>query len=875
MSINPGTRIGPYEITSPLGEGGMGVVYRAHDTKLGRDVAIKALPDAFANDSDRLQRFQREAQVLASLNHPNIAQIYGLEESDKTRCIVMELVEGETLQERLKRGPIPIDEALPIAKQIAEALEAAHEKGIIHRDLKPANIKLTPDGTVKVLDFGLAKPFQEQRATALSNSPTLLNASMPGVILGTAAYMSPEQARGENTNERSDLFSFGCVLYEMLTGQQAFQGGTVSDILAAVLRIEPDFGLLPRELNPRLNELLRRRLDKNPKRRLQAAGDLQFELETVAADPRRKSSGVVEPTANASKRERLVWIVFAFVVLIVAALAIVHFREVPAPAPPEMRTDIITPPTTDPTSFALSPDGRQIVFLASTDGQPRLWLRALDKTTSQPLAGTEGGSYPFWSPDSRSIGFFDGSNLKRIDLAGGAPQTLTQAANRGGAWSPDGTILFARSTTSPLFRMSASGGEVVAVTKLDKQASHRFPQFLPDSRQFVFYAQGPPETGGIYLGSLDSPESKRLTAADTAGAYLPTGWLLFVRGGTLLARRLDLVRKELIGDPVTVADSVITDSLTNSSGISIAGTGVLAYRTGGPSGRHQLIWFDRAGKNLGALGAPDESLTAPRLSPDGRRVALYRVVQGNPDIWLMDGDRTIRFTFATAFDQFPAWSPDGSRILFRSNRKGNYNLYQKQSTGAGTEELLLESPQNKGAGNWSPDGRFLSFMSADPQSGWDLWMLPMQGDRKPFVFLKTNFDERNGMFSPDGRWVAYMSNESGRFEIYVRPFLGSGGQWQISTASGTYPVWAASGKELYYTALDGTLMAAPISIQDAAVEPGRPVALFQTRIYGGGDVNLGGPQYDVSRDGRFLINTVLENVAASPITLLQNWKPKP
>jgi Tol biopolymer transport system component len=497
----------------------------------------------------------------------------------------------------------------------------------------------------------------------------------------------------------------------------------------------------------------------------------------------------------------------------------------------------------------------------------------LDKLMAQPLVGTDGAKYPFWSPDSRSIGFLDGEKLKRIDLAGGLAQPLANAVGRGGTWSADGVILFAPIGPGPLFRITASGGAAVAVTKLlDKQVSHRFPQFLPGGRQFLFYAQGTPETAGIWLGSLDTPQTKRLTAADTAGVYAPEGWLLFIRGGTLVAQRLDLDRQQLTGDPVTVADSVTFDP-NNSGAVSVAAAGLVAYRAGGINQR-QLTWFDRTGKGLGTIGSPDENtLATPRLSPDGRRVAVQRTVQGNTDIWILDGTRTNRFTLGDNAETFPVWSPDGSRIVFTSDRKGpGGDLYQKPTSGAGSEELLLESADLKRTADWSSDGRFILY-NVLSDSAAALWIQPLEGDRKPFVFLKTSFRVQGGQFSPDGRWITYMSNESGRYEIYVRPFPGPSGQWQVSTAGGSYPRWGPSGKEIDYIAPDGTLMAAPIAVEDAAIEPGRPTALFQTRIFGGGTNVSTGPQYDVSRDGRFLINTVLDE-AAAPITLIQNWSPE-
>jgi serine/threonine protein kinase len=877
-----GTKLAHYEIASHIGSGGMGDVYQATDTKLGRSVAIKFLPEAFSHDSERVARFQREARVLASLNHPNIAAIHGLEEIDTRHFLVMELVPGETLADRIKRGAIPIEEALPIAKQIAEALEEAHEKGVIHRDLKPANIKVTPDGKAKVLDFGLAKAYTRERTeVSASNSPTLMSvaASNAGLILGTAAYMSPEQARGANVDKRTDLWAFGVVLYEMLTGNRLFDGATVSDTLAYVLTKEPDWNALPTETPAPIRRLLRRCLEKDRKRRMADASDARLEIEEALAAPTAEvtPAAAVPPAASS----RVAWIIAVLGMLIAVGLAVLSFRQAPPAATLETRTEIVTPPTSDPFSFALSPDGKQIVYLASGDGGSHLWLRSLASATAQPLSGTEGASGPFWSPDSKSIGFFAGGQLKRLDLGGGQPQVLANAfAGRGGTWNADGIILFVPNQGTPLFRVAATGVEAVPVTKLDKQTSHRFPYFLPGGRQFLFFAQGSPDTQGIYLGSLDSKETTRLTASDTGGAYLSPGWLVWIQAGTLRVGRLDLEGRKLVGDPVTLADQVVFDPGAFAGAFSASGTGMVAYRAGVSAGRRQLTWFDHMGKTLGMLGAPDENaLLTPRLSSDGRRVAVFRAVQGNTDIWLLDGARTSRFTFDPGLDRFPVWSPDGSRIIFDSNRKGARNFYIKSAGGASNEELVLESPQDKTATDWSEDGRYILFHSIDPSSNRDLWVMPLQGDRKPRVFLKTNFDERWGQFSPDGRWVAYMSNESGRDEIYVRPFMedgpgqAGGGQWQVSVAGGSFPLWRTDGKELYYLSPDGKLIAAPIQVQGATLEPGAPVVLFQTRIVGGGIDNGLGRNYDMSRDGRFLLNTVADDAAAAPITLLQNWKP--
>ena len=868
-----GTKLGHYEITSHLGTGGMGEVYQATDSKLVRSVAIKLLPEAFTHDADRAARFEREARVLASLNHPHIAAIYGLEESDSRKFLVMELAGGETLAERIARGPLPMDEALRIAAQIAEAIESAHEKGVIHRDLKPANIKVTADGQVKVLDFGLAKAFASEALEAnLSNSPTLsMAATNAGMIMGTAAYMSPEQAKAQEVDRRTDLFSFGAVLYEMLTGRQAFPGGTVSEILAGVLKVDPDWSRLPKDTPAGIRRLLERSLRKDRNRRLQTATDALIEIEEETAKPER-AGHVASATAAAAprKRERLAWIAALAVAVAITTVAMLYFR--PLADAPETRLDIVTPATTSVVSFVsfdVSPDGRRLVFVASGDGASRLWLRPLDSTTAQPLPGTEGAIFPFWSPDSKSVGFFAAGKLKLVDIGGGLPRTLTDSeGGGGGTWSQEGVIVFAPTTTGPLFRIPAQGGKTVAITKDDppRQTNHRFPQFLPGGRQFLFYVRGTADAEGIYLGSLDSPEAKFLTDADASGLYVPSGWLLYIRQGTLAARRLDAARGELTGDPVTVANPVtlIPSGTVGTGGkgaFAVSAAGIIAYRAGS-SGVRQLTWFDRSGKMLGTLGGPDDNnLLEPEISPDGRRVAVRRTVQGNDDIWLMDEFRSTRFTFAPNTDSFPLWSPDGMRISF--DRNGD--IYVKPSNGAGSEELLIESPTTKINSDWSPDGRV---MLVNTNGNQDLQVLPLDGDRKLQPFLHSDVGTKtNNRFSPDGRWVSYQSNESGQQEIYVRPYPGPGGVWQISLGGGIAARWRPDGKELYYIARDGKMMAAPIAVQGNTLVPGTPVALFQTRIAVGAR-----SQYDVAPDGRFLINVALDETLP-PIRLLQNWNP--
>ena len=891
MPLLPGTRLGPYEVTAQIGVGGMGEVYRATDTNLRRVVAIKVLPASVIGDTERLARFQREAEVLAAFNHPNIAAIYGLERSTATSALVMELVEGTTLEDRINQGAVPVDEALSIAKQIADALEAAHDQNIIHRDLKPANIKLRPDGTVKVLDFGLAKAMEPTGAmsASVSMSPTITTPAMTqaGMILGTAAYMSPEQARGKPVGKQADIWAFGVVLFEMLTGKRAFPGEDITETLAAVIRAEPDWTALPAELPSSVATYLTRCLQKDPRQRVQAIGDVRLALTGAfeTATPQRTTTA-----ASATPHRRLVWMAplagAAVMIVLLSVPALQHLRETP---PPETRTEIVTPATDQPTSIALSPDGQQIVFVASDEGRSRLWLRFLATTTAQPLAGTEGATDPFWSPDSRAIGFFAGGALKRLDVGGGGtPQTLASViTGRGGTWNADGVIVFAPSDGAHLMRVSAAGGTATAVTTLGpQQAAHRFPHFLPDGRRFLFNMRSASNTDAIYLGALDGRDPIRLTPAESRAdpcssstacgqsVYLPSGWLLWMRAGALVAQRLDVAQATLTGDPVTLADGVAI--------VSVAATGLMAYRTAA-GGHRQLAWFDRSGKARGVIGGADgNDLQHPRVSHDGRRVVVTRTVQGNTDLWLLDNARTSRVTFDAALDFFPLWSPDDTRIVFRSNRAGAFDLYQKLANGAGMEERLVTSDQIKVPTSMSAVSRVLMYYSLDPQTNADLWVMPMASDSTPAVFLKTPFREVWGSFSPDGRWVAYQSNESGRPEIYIRPFVApasataatraSGGQWQVSTAGGIMPLWRPDGKELYYLNPAGAMTAAQVTVTGSTLEPGEPVELFPTRIYGGGVDSQQARQYDVGPDGRFLINSVLDEVAA-PITLVQNWNP--
>jgi serine/threonine protein kinase len=866
-SFQTGSHVGSYQIVSAIGAGGMGEVYRARDTKLKRDVAIKVLPAEFASDADRLGRAQREAEVLASLNHPNIAQIYGQEDAGGTPCLVLEFVDGETLEQRIKQGPMSVSEALDVARQIADALDAAHERGIVHRDLKPANVKITTAGQVKVLDFGLAKAL-DAGPVDVANSPTLVHsATGAGVILGTSGYMSPEQAKGKPADARSDIWAFGVVLFEMLSGKTAFQGETVVEILGGVLKSDPDWTALPATIPQPLTSLLRHCLQKDRNRRLRHIADARFQIDQALHEP---AAPAAAPAIVPRGRQRIWKLSTLAGIIAAAAIAVWHFASAPSAAP-ETRLQIVTLPATNLTSFAISSDGRKVVYeaVSNSDSKDQLWLRKLESENAQPLAGTEGASLPFWSPDSRSVGFFADGKLKRIDIAGGAPQILADVPNSpSGAWNSDGTILFALSSTAPLQRVSANGGAVTPVTVLDppRQVSHRFPRFLPDGRHFLFFAAGTPEGRGVYVGSLDKEPSKRLFDADSAASFLPPDQLLFVRQATLFAQHFDLRKLETDQDPVPIAESIPYNiNWLAEPAFSVSQSGTVALRSG--KRERELIWMDRAGAQTGVVGGKDvAALGGIRLSPDGRTVATLRSVSGNLDVWLIDAMRGVlrRFTSDPADDNSPVWSPDGNYIAYNSRKgKGNHNIFRKAVNGAGADEMLVESPENKFPLDWSSDGRFILYQSESSKTGIDLYVLSL-ADRKSVPVAQTNAEEGLGRFSPDGYWIAFSSNETGRSEIYIQPFPTSGTKSSpISINGGTNPQWRPDGKELFYVSLDNRLIAVPITLRpNGQVDTGTPMPLFSLRP--GSDYN--------ARDGqRFLIDTSTEDSSAMPITLILNW----
>jgi serine/threonine protein kinase/Tol biopolymer transport system component len=930
MPLPPGTRVGPYEIVSAIAAGGMGEVYRARDSKLGREVALKLLPGDFASDADRVARFQREAQVLASLNHQHIAQIYGLEEGPsegghQMRALVMELVDGPTLAERIATGPLPLDEALPIARQIAEALEAAHEQGIVHRDLKPANIKVRPDGTVKVLDFGLAKltdsgppkggphisPGAPHIPAGSPHSPTLEGAqtdvgagfsrpdpvlsptmtspalvSSAGMILGTAAYMSPEQARGRGVDKRTDIWAFGVVLYEMLTGAALFAGETVTDVLASVVRQDPDLGRVPASVRP----LLRRCLEKDPRRRLRDIGDAMPLLET-AAEARMQA-------APASRWP--VWTASAIAAMSLAAFAVVsyvHFRESP-PVRATMRLQMSLPEDVSFTQsgvFALSPDGRTVAFAAyGSDGVSRVWIRSLDSVDARPLrdAVVPQTAYPFfWSPDSRFVAFLSDGALKKIDVNGGPPQTVADKVPgvAGGSWNRDDVILFG--TGRGIMRVAAAGGTPSLVTTpAAGEVAHAFPVFLPDGRRFLYLRAGL-ESGAraIHVGALDAAPDQQsrtpLLRTDYGAAVAPTVnanavQVLFLRQGTLLAQSMDVRQLTLTGEPMPVAEQVAGVSSSAVGHFSVSQNGSLLHRTA-TGGNYQLTWFDREGNNVGT-GAEPARYGTLKLSPDGTRAAsvIVDLRSNTADIWQIDLDKGMsqRFTFDAGADAQPVWSPDGQRIAWQANRSGVWSLLQRPANGSGNEEILYIFPEKSyppSLTDWSHDGRFLVYGAAG-----DIFALPLAvdaaGRRVPVPVVKTPTNEFGAYVSPDGRWIAYMSSESGRQEIYVQGFSAgsapTAGKWVVSKGTRGMARWRSDSRELLFLSLEGAVMSVDVSAK-GVFEASAPRKLFQLPLALLGVTQNPGTVTDVTRDGqRILLTLPVEERARQELSVVLNWQ---
>ena len=919
---------------SKLGAGGMGEVWRAEDTKLGREVALKVLPVEFAEDAERLARFEREAKVLASLNHPNIAHLYGLEttertpschseraerveESPETRSdadrnapsrtsgdpsthssdsfaqddiraltfLAMELVEGEDLSDRIKRGPIPIDEAIPIALQIAEALEAAHHQGIVHRDLKPANIKLTNDGRVKVLDFGLAKAWEAESADhSLSLSPTMTqHATAAGIILGTAAYMAPEQAAGQGADTRADVWSFGVVLWEMLTGEKLFDGETVSHVLAAVLTADPDLSSLPRETPPKIVELVGRCLRTKPQMRVQAMGDVRITLEEYLADPSGAEAPVetvvVEVDPIPLWKRALPWAAAAALGL---ALVVAVFLR---PAEPKTVIKATIPPpegmefdlrAAAPGPTVVSPDGKRIAFTAiDEDAETRVFVRNLDASEAHALSGTEGAQFPFWAPDSRWLGFFTqpGDLLRKIDTTGGPPLTLCAASNgKGGSWSSEGVIVFAPNAGSGVYRVSSAGGEAVEITTRDAEHhnSHRLPWFLPDGRHFLFVARGVnSEESTIMIGSLDGNEPRELLRSTSQAAYT-SGKLLFVRDQTLMTQEFDPKAMELMAEAMPVAEDVMVIPGASLAIFGVSQNGVLAYQTGDAVSETILEWRDRTGRPTGVLGDP-ALYRVVSLSPDDRH-AVAQIVDlegGAYDLWIYEIDRNIRtrFTFDSNGDVAPVWSPDGTMVYFASNRGGNFALYRKPLSGVGEVELIAEFDGDAFPESVSPDGRILSALVSNEKTNADIHLIDLEGGYEVTQFRVTEFNEGGSMISPDGRWVAFHSDESGEFEIYVTTFPVGGRKWQISTANGVYPEWRADGGEIVYTDYAGDLVVVQVDGDGDTFDVGGSETLFHIET-----PEQGGPRYTAAADAeRFLVIPGVTQKADTLLHLVVNW----
>jgi serine/threonine-protein kinase len=856
MALQPGTNLGTYEILSSIGAGGMGEVYRAQDTKLKRDVAIKVLPEQFAQDPDRLARFRREAQLLASLNHPNIATIHGLEESGSQPCLVMEFVPGETLRDRIVReGPVPMDEALGIASQICEALEHAHEKSVIHRDLKPANVKLTPEGKVKVLDFGLAKAFagdgsssSQQGYYADSNSPTvappprqaspalLSSPTLPGVILGTAAYMSPEQARGKAVDRRTDIWALGCVLYELLTGKQVFTGEDVTEILASVVKSEPDWSLLPADTPHGIRTLLRRCLHKDKRQRIPDAAAVRIGIEDAMAAPQDSVSAQVAPVST----RKLPWAVAAAVVIVAAVTAFGWWRATRPVERPLVRLDVDLGPGVSlgslfGTNAILSPDGTRLVYVS----QGRLFSRRLDQPNATELTGTQGAFAPFFSPDGQWVAFFTLAKLHKISVEGGSPIALSDASNaRGGSWGEDGNIIATLLNVGGLSLIPSVGGPPTPVSELqNEEYTHRWPQILPGGKAVLFTVHSAAagfDGANIEVMSLADYSRKTLVHGGTFGRYLPSGHLVYVNRGTLFAVPFDVERLEVRGTPAPVLDQVGYNAGDGSAQLDFSQTGTLIYSSGGAGGLVTVAWLDGGGKAQPLLAKPD-IYGRPSLSPDGQRLAIEITEGSGTDIWIYDWQRDTmtRLTF-TGNANRPLWSPDGTYIAFRVVGEG---MSVTRSDGSGKPQFLTQSKSGQWPWSFTPDAKRLAFMEQSTSgTAYDLWTVPLEsaGLRagKPEVYLQTPADERYPSLSPDGRWMAYVSSESGTPQVYVRAYPDRGGKWQISNDGGAYPMWPRSGRELFFETLDNRIMVAGYMVKGDSFAADKPRLWSEQQLAG-------------------------------------------
>ena len=899
-----GRTLSHYRITAPIGAGGMGEVYRATDTALRRDVAIKVLPEAVARDPERLERFRREAHLLASLNHPNIAAIYGLEEADGTPFLALELVEGEDLKERIARGAVPVNEALEIARQMAEAIEEAHNKGVIHRDLKPANVKLTSDSRVKVLDFGLAKacagePGDVSSSSMLSHSPTFARTgTMAGVILGTAAYMSPEQARGKPVDRRTDVWAFGVVLWEMLTGQALFAGGTVTDVIAAVVTQEPDLEALPAGTPRAVRRLLSRCLRKDPRMRLPDIGAARLELqETIAgsaAEPATHPAAALEEAVRTERRdrrrERWAWAGVALLAASLAGvLAFVHFRETEPPPSPTARFTVDAPGGWR--SLAAwgwpvpSPDGRQIVFPAVREGAgmgnpavTMLWQRPLDSLTSRPLAGTDGAALPMWSPDGRSVAFFAARELRRINLDDGTVQRvcgLPADGLSGGDWSASGTILFATGADAgQIYAVPATGGEAKRLMPVDQargEANHHNPQFLPDGRRFFFSVDGEDRAAGLYLSSLDTPDERQRLVPGAVRRLYADGHLLFHADGTLMAQPFDLQRMALGGDPVAIGPSLGAWEVNPGFGwFGASPAGTLAYTSQGAAASEvQLTWRDRKGGDVGTIGAPG-SFSQIVLSPDERNIAFeVRDAAGRYDVWVMDAARGVssRVTLTEADKRDPVWAPDGRSLVFIARTDKGPELRRKGLRAGDAETVVAAVELDYIPESWLPDDTLLVIRRNPQTDDQTVWTLPLAGGEAQPVLTASRLDEPQ--LSPDGRWLAYVSREAGQDDVYIEPFKREGDRVRVSAAGGGQPKWRRDGRELYFVTPANRLVAVDVRAGDERLDVSLPTELFEIQ----GIQGTGYDDYAPSADGqRFLVKVPLGQDLSPVLHVLTNWR---
>jgi eukaryotic-like serine/threonine-protein kinase len=855
MPLTTATRLGPYEIVAPLGAGGMGEVYRARDTRLGREVAIKVLPASLTSSAEVRARFEREARTVSSLNHPHICTLHDVGREGDTDYLVMELVDGETLAQRLTRGALPMAEVLRIGGQIADALDRAHRAGVVHRDLKPGNVMLTRSGA-KLMDFGLARatgmvaaPGSSSRqpsGSMLSQSPTMAQPlTAEGTIIGTFQYMAPEQLEGKEADARSDLWALGCVLYEMATGKRAFEGRSQASLIGAIMHSEPApiapsstsaSSLAP---SPALERLVRQLLVKDPDERLQSAHDVKLQLANLVDGGSSWSAAApVIPRGRASRMSLLPWAIAGLMALAaVAALLLARGR---APETTMMRFSIDAPAgvtlATDPGSSAISPDGRKLVFLAAdSSGSVRLWLRPIESLTAQMIEGTDNALWPFWSPDSRFVGFFADGKLKKVSVEGGAPEVLCEAADgRGGTWGSRGTIVFAPIAAGPLMRIPAEGGEPVVVARPDSsrhETALRWPCFLPDGKHFTFVSL--PSMRGNYdvqVGSTDGGGVRKLTTSASSAVWAEPGYILIVRNGRLLAQRIDREATRLIGDPVPIGTAPALIGPAGIRAVSVSRNGILVRPTAGLQNTH-LVWVDRAGHAQGEIPLPPARWEAVVVSPDGHRATIERRSEPNAnDLWMIDLDRSLatRFTFIpSSLCGNASWSPDGRWVAFDNNATGPYNIYRKLASGQGDEELLYQSSTPfKNLGSWTPDGASILFDEPSAVTQWDLWRLPVESERKPVPLVRTRFNESGGQISPDGTWMLYASDESGRPEVYAQSYPAGNARFQVSTNGASIGGWSHDGREIIFGGLDNSLLAAEVQ-RTPTFRIGAPRALFR------------------------------------------------